>query len=527
MRVAVGGISHETCTYADATTGLTVLEDFRRHRGAEILQVNEGASTAVTGIVGAGAEQGWSVVPTFYAVAEPAGTIAAGTWASLKADMLDSVRLAMGEEGGVDCVCLSLHGAGVAEGIEDLEADLGAALRELVGPDVPLTCTLDLHGNISEEMSAAYDLMLGCHLYPHTDFEDRGRELVGLCAELLAGRLAGRPVTHIEHLPLMLPPQPTAEGFPAHAMNALCHQLEETHADAGLLDVTVFHGFHLADIENTAVHVVAIAAAGGEELARRCAREVGAWIWGRRRSFIPPLLSSTEAVDAALSILADADGAGAGKPVVINEASDNCGGGAPGDATHLLRALLAAAPDLPPNTAVAFSGMIDPAVADQAHAAGVGATIAVELGGKADPSMGGAPLVIPDAYVKCLSDGRFTLSHWAPGLRVNMGKCARLVIGGIDVVVASRTEQTLEAGLLELHGVDVSACQIVGLKSEAHFRAGFTHLAREIVTADDPGLTTARVESFVRQRKVRPLWPQDDDATYEWAEVEVEALSRL
>ena len=108
-----------------------------------------------------------------------------------------------------------------------------------------------------------------------------------------------------------------------------------------------------------------------------------------------------------------------------------------------------------------------------------------------------------------------------------MGRCARLVIGGIDVVVASRTEQTLEAGLLSLHGVDVSACQIVGLKSEAHFRAGFTHLAREIVTADDPGLTTARVESFVRQRKVRPLWPQDDDATYEWAEAEAEALSRL
>ena len=525
MRVAVGGISHETCTYADATTGLTVLEDFRRHRGAEILEVNEGASTAVTGIVGAGAEQGWSVVPTFYAVAEPAGTIAAAAWASLKADMLDSVRLAMGEEGGVDCVCLSLHGAGVAEGIEDVEADLGAALRELVGPDVPLTCTLDLHGNISEGMSAAYDLMLGCHLYPHTDFEDRGRELVGLCAEMLAGRLAS-PVTHIEHLPLMLPPQPTAEGFPEHAMNVLCHQLEETHAEAGLLDVTVFHGFHLADIENTAVHVVAIAAAGGEELAVRCARAVGAWVWGRRRSFIPPLLSSTEAVDAALSILADEGGAGANKPVVINEASDNCGGGAPGDATHLLRALLTAAPELPPNTAVAFSGMIDPAVADQAHKAGVGATIAVELGGKADPSMGGAPL-FSEAYVKCLSDGRFTLSHWAPGLRVNMGRCARLVIGGIDVVVASRTEQTLEAGLLELHGVDVSACQIVGLKSEAHFRAGFTHLAREIVTADDPGLTTARVESFVRQRKVRPLWPQDDDATYEWAEVEAEALSRL
>ena len=67
----------------------------------------------------------------------------------------------------------------------------------------------------------------------------------------------------------------------------------------------------------------------------------------------------------------------------------------------------------------------------------------------------------------------------------------------------------------------MNAC-VAGLKSEAHFRAGFTHLAREIVTADDPGLTTARVETFVRKHKVRPLWPQDLDATYEFEVAQVE-----
>ena len=153
---------------------------------------------------------------------------------------------------------------------------------------------------------------------------------------------------------------------------------ERTYAAAGLLDCTVFHGFHLADIENTAVHVVATAARGELQLAERCAREVGSWIWARRQSFIPPLLSSDEAVATAVKILEgdakDSDGdaaaaaARAEKPVVINEASDNCGGGAPGDATHLLRAMLAVAPTLPPGSC-AFSGMVDPAVAEQAHAA--------------------------------------------------------------------------------------------------------------------------------------------------------------
>ena len=227
-RVVVGSISRETCTYADVATGLTTLDDFfSQQSGAEVLAANRGASTAISGIVSAAEARGLAVVPTFAAYAEPAGTIAASTWAVLKAKLLDSVRAALAEPGGVDIVCLQLHGAGVVEGLQDLEGDLGAAVRELVGPAVPLGCTLDLHGNISEQMSEAFDLMLGCHLYPHTDFEERGRELLDLCATLHSGDLT-EPVTHIEHLPLMLPPQPTAVGFVAHEMNELCYKLVRT-----------------------------------------------------------------------------------------------------------------------------------------------------------------------------------------------------------------------------------------------------------------------------------------------------------
>ena len=173
-RVAIGGILHETCTYADATTGPTLLVAFERLHGVEIVAANAGAATAVTGMLRAAHARGFAVAPTFWAQAEPAGTIVAEAWATLKAELLASVAVAMAEPGGVDCVCLDLHGAGVAAGCEDVEGDLGAALRALVGPGVPLGCTLDLHGNISEVMAQSFDLMLGCHLYPHTDFEARG-----------------------------------------------------------------------------------------------------------------------------------------------------------------------------------------------------------------------------------------------------------------------------------------------------------------------------------------------------------------
>ena len=229
------------------------------------------------------------------------------------------------------------------------------------------------------------------------------------------------------------------------------------------------------------------------------------------------------------------------KPVVINEASDNCGGGAPGDATHLLRAILDAAPMLPPHSCV-FTGMVDPVVAAQvsisnlpintlcswpcvygslmvpsqrqAHAVGVGATIACTLGGRASVGLSGQPLAVEAAYVKTLSDGKFTLTHWAPGLHQNLGKSAGLVIGGVDVLVISHRQQSLDAGLLYLHGIDPGTKRLIGLKSECHFRAGFTDLSSVILTADEPGMTTARVESFVRTRQVQPLLPKDANASF-------------
>lgn len=600
VRVAVGGINHETCTYADATTGQTNLDSFRTLRGPEILAAFEGASTSVKGLLDGCAGHDFEVVPTFWAQAEPGGTISASAWVTLRDELLASVAAAMADGGDLDCVLLDLHGAGVADGIEDIEGDLGSQLRELVGTGVMLGCTLDLHGNISEQMAQSFDLMLGCHLYPHTDFEERAAELVQLVAAKLLQKVeaeveakaqaqqqkqqpahgfSSRPfLTHIEHLPLMLPPQPTASGLgPAHAMNALCAELEQQHAAAGLLDVTVFHGFHLADIANTAVHVVATVSLSvpdeehqhrQQELAKECAVAVGKWIWARReqvytctriftsssfcvqcllalskssklrvvcllcRQFIPPLRSSAEAVADAMDAIVETNASQCkvqaqeqAQPVVINEASDNCGGGAPGDATHLLRQIVeSAAPKLPYGSC-AFSGLVDPAAATRAHAAGLGATLMqLELGGRADPSTGGAPLVVGQAHVRALSDGRYTLTEWAPGLKVDYGLSCRLVLEphGVELVVVSDTQQTLDAGLLRMHGIEPLRHKLVGLKSEAHFRAGFSHLASSIFTADDPGLTTARVESFARTRKTRKLWPQDMDASYEFADAEAE-----
>jgi microcystin degradation protein MlrC len=179
-----------------------------------------------------------------------------------------------------------------------------------------------------------------------------------------------------------------------------------------------------------------------------------------------------------------------------------------GDDVQLLRALLDAGA-----TRACFGFICDGETVAAAHAVGVGATLNVELGGKSDRRVR-APLATR-AYVKGLTDGRFRLSSYAPGLQVDLGHTARLQIDGVDVIVVSRVQQTFDPEVFLLHGVDVTRCRVIALKSSHHFRAGFRQLARAIITADSgSGLTTQRIERLGRRPGVAPAWPIDVAAHY-------------
>lgn len=486
MRVAIGGIVHETNTYCKEPTQLA---EFRIWRGEEITERSRGVRSYLGGMIDAAGSLGATLVPTYFANATPSGTIQAQAYQTMKAELLEGIRAAL----PVDAVALALHGAGVAQGADDLEGDLCQAVRALVGPQVKITLSLDLHGNLTQAMADSVECLFGVHYYPHTDMYERGHEQIMILPQLLSGAL--NPVTHIETVPMLLPTS-TTNLPPAKAVVALCRQIEERN---GLIDCTFFHGFPYTDIPQVGVHIVATAN-GDRDKARRAAKEVAAYIWAHREDFRPITLSPAEAIAQALAI--------EGGPIVINDTADNPGGGSPGDATHLLRAMIEA--DL---QNACFGFIYDPAVAEQAHAAGVGQTIRVSLGGKYD-ELHGAPLVL-DAYVKCLTDGQFV--YQAPmsrGAKVNFGKMARLQVGGVDILVSSVRSQTLDPEIFLIHGIAIDRMKIVALKSSQHFRAGFEPVSKAIVTADSPGLTTLRIAVFPRTRHSQPMWPLHPEANY-------------
>ncbi|MEZ5595483.1 MAG: M81 family metallopeptidase [Pseudomonadales bacterium] len=485
MRIAIGGIVHETNTYCQ---GVTPLAAFGVLEGEAMLRLR-GTETQSGGAIDFCLSQGWEPVPVLWAHTQPSGIIDGEAYQTLKARFLDGLAAAM----PVDGVFLDLHGAGVAEGVDDLEADLAEAVRRLVGDGVPVTAAFDLHANLTQRMADALDGVFVCHEYPHIDQHLRACEAVALIGDM---REHGyRTTVQVETLPILMPTTTTFHGIGRDLRDRLL-ALEAANPD--VVDVSLCHGFPYCDVPQVGCHVV-VTSRGEAGQAHALARQFASEIWSRREELRAVSLSAEDAVAAARAATA--------RPVVINETSDNCGGGSPGDGTHLLRAMLEAGLEN-----ACFGFIVDAAVAQQAHAAGVGAQIDVQLGGRTD-TLHGAPLSL-SVYVKALHDGRCVMQAMAKGSRINYGRLARLQVNGMDVVVASRRSQTFDTEPFLAVGIDVTRMDYVALKSSNHFRAGFEPLAGTIITADPPGLTTHHVEIFPRHRNMQPMWPIDDGARY-------------
>lgn len=494
MKILFGMLGHETNTFASdegtferwAQSGWTVGED--------IFRVYDGAPDYPGGMIKAGREEGVELIPTV-------AILNAGPLITKEA--LDySVGTLLGyvenHKNELDGICLGLHGAGAAEGTDDLETYILQKIREMVGDDMPITVSLDLHGNISEDMVRLSDGLFGIKQYPHVDQAEAGY----LAMKTLIGILRGqcRPKTVLKRIPMLIA---CAVGSTFKMpMQGFTEHVAAYAKEKGLLDATLFHGFPYGDVPCAGASIVVVAEEGAEEAAD----ELAQWVWENRHELDPVCLSAEEAVDEALAELAK-EGEGY---VVINETSDNPGGGTPGDGTHLLREFLRR------DLEGAIMGYIhDEEIALKAHAAGVGETINGLLGGKTD-NIHGEPIELKDAKVIALSDGHaIYTSPMYKGLPVCYGKTARLRIGNVEVIVSEKLpQQTFDDCPFMVVGADVEQYRIVGVKSSAHFRAFFQPRAKAIVTADPPGIHTANFNQLTYKNLTHPIYPLDPDTTF-------------
>jgi microcystin degradation protein MlrC len=485
VRFFIAMVSHETNTFSPLPTGRRQFEARDLRVGGELLEAYRGTGTCLGGMIDAAEAHGIDLVPSIAAAASPGGRVSKDLYDEVKRRLLADLRAA----GPLDGVLLDLHGAMVVDGLDDGEGDLLGAVRAEIGA-CPVAVTLDFHANVTEAMARAATLLHGYKTYPHVDMEARGREATGRLRDVARGRL--HPAVALRRPPL-LPPlgsQGTARG-PMRRLYDLADTLE---TEPGVISVSVFAGFPLADIRDAGLAVY-VATDGDEAGAGRRADQLAQTAWEHRREFVHAALAPEDAVARALAM--------EGRPVVLADMADNTGGGAAGDTTAVLRALLrAGARD------ATLACLWDPEAAAACARAGVGASLSLAVGGKVDPTHG-APVAVT-GRVRTISDGRFV--HKGPmfrGLPGRLGTTAVLEVGGVKIILISERWQTLDPEMIRLVGIDPLAEKIVVVKSTIHYRAAFEPLAHAIVEVDAPGLSSSNLSRFPFVRVRRPIFPLD------------------
>jgi microcystin degradation protein MlrC len=477
-RVGMLGLVHETNTFESGCTGYSAFAQPADReplmRGAELLALR-GTRSVMGGMLRqidalARPEQ-VELVPLYRASAAPSAMVERAAWRQLREEILAQVEQA----GPLDALLVELHGAMVAEGEDDCEGALLAALRERVGGRCVIVASLDFHANVSPEMVEHTDVLVPYRTYPHVDMYETGERCAcRLLALLAAGQ---RPVRAWRQAPFLVPlvGQYTGDGPMADFMQA-CRQRAQRDA----LDMALCGGFALADTPHAGPSLVVYAAPGNEARAQAAAQDLMALLNTLRVQFAQPLQAPQQAV-AMLR---------AGERTILADVADNPGAGCSAQNMALLTALHDAAVE---RSLVATLNLPDWAAA--AHAAGPGRGCTVAMPGRTQPVQ---------LRVLALSDGHYacTGAMWH-GREVRQGLTARVAWDGIEAIVSSAPVQALDPGALACVGTALDAYDVVSLKSSVHYRAAFGPWAQRIVNVDAhrlPGQSPAALD----YRRLRP-----------------------
>lgn len=492
-RVLIAQFMHETNTFSKLPT---TLDDYRKRwliEGDAMVPRFTGTRNEIGGYIDSAKKYGWQPVWAGAANATPSGKLTKECWETIR-DRIVNVAKQAGKLAGI---CLSLHGAMVSETEDDAEGALLELLRGVVGSDVPIATTLDLHANATVRMARNANALVSFRTYPHIDGYERAVQAAALVQAAMAGEKKPRCLLV---QPAMLEGAEHGRTTQPGLMLDLLAKADAFEKEPGIDVVSIQAGFTWADIPYTGPSVAVSHEPGAETRARAMAHELIDEMWRRREegaaSYYRPIADGIAEARA---------GAGSGKkgPLVIADGTDNPGGGGYNDTTPVLQALLDAG-----IANVAFGTIYDPATVQQAVEAGVGAEIEVSLGGHTDPSMG-AP-VKAKAVVKMLSDGNFKNDGpMNAGVETAMGPTAVLRIGGIDVVTISNRIQTIDLQVFLSQGIDPTTKNVLVVKSVQHFRAAYAPIARDIVVVDSGGICSPDIARLNFTRLRRPIWPFD------------------
>jgi microcystin degradation protein MlrC len=497
-RIAIGGFMLESNGHAPVSTREEFAASVHLEGDALLADLASANPRSPTTLTGFTAEMGriadWQPVPLVMAAVGASGPVDQPFFDEVVERMRQLLRAA----GPVDAVFLSQHGAATATVDIDPDGTVFRAVREIVGADVPVVATLDLHANVSPAMVELADILVAYRENPHTDMPDRGAD----CARHLKAMLGGmKPHAAFVKLPF-IPPSTSQNTKSGPYADVIAYGQKQV--GNGVIDVSVSSGFSLGDTPKNGMSVIVTAT--DKKQAAAVARDVAAYAWSQRQRFITHLTSLERCTEMALACSRDP-----GKPsLLFADVADNPGGGGRGNTSFILAAFHKAGV-----AGCAIGPVFDPPLAAEAHKLGVGATFNARF--NRDETTTFSDPFTAEGKVVALSDGLFVGRRgMAAGRTLDMGPAALVQVGGIQVVVMTHRHQALDPMFFETFGLDITKLRCLVVKSRGHFRAGFDIFFPDdrIIEVDVPGLTTPVLQNVPWRQVPRPIYPLDPDMTW-------------
>jgi|TARA_B100000809_G_scaffold240354_1_gene262589 microcystin degradation protein MlrC len=490
MRIVTGAFSHESSTFTPLVTDREAYESrFGYLRGEQMLTTFRDTNTPVGGFIEGADAHGFELIPTLFAEPHPSGPTGRALFDEILAELLEGVSAA----GVVDGVLLEMHGSMVAEGIADADGHILRALRDVVGPFVPIVVQLDIHTNMSAEMIECADALIVRETYPEVDKAERGRECADLLVRILQEGI--QPSMRACFIPMMWGMNQVTADAP---MKETIERLHEIETRPGVLCASVATCFPLADVHCMGASVTVVTD-GDAELAQACADELGAWIYEQRAQWHLPRRSTQQVLEQV-----QADGL---FPAILADRDDNTGGGAPGDSTGMLQAFVDAGLK---DACVLY--IVDTESVAACFAAGVGAQIELQVGGKSAPIQG-EPVTM-QVRVIAISDGQYRYDGpMYAGLEATMGPSAHVEQDGLHVLLVTIREQPFDTAFARTLGLDPRQMRYVGVKSAAHFRSGFGDWAGCVHLVAEPSVHSPWAVTF--HNLGRQVFPLDEGGRFD------------
>ena len=457
FRVAVMKFQHETCTFCpggDVTvedwtrsgppvSGEALLESDGYIRGF-VRQARDYGDMELIGLtspdnVFGGSSRSWNTKETF-------DHFLNGMLEELKAQL------------PVDGVYLALHGAMGVRDVPRPEAEIAKRFREVVGPDVPIAATFDLHGNEDEEFLKYANFSMTTKHYPHFDDGEQGERAARALHRTMSGTY--KPTTATRRTGVITPTVYQWTGAsPSLEIMERAKRWEARETD---VFVSVFYGFPWTDVPDVGA-TIEVMTNDDQALADSIAKDMSDYVWRVRETFangkLPLPDEAARMVKAAI-----AEGKA---PVAVGDHSDRIG-----DATHILRAFEAAGIGK-----VLYGAITSPTTLETLQAAGAkaGDAFDAEIGGFTDS--GGQPYPI-----------KGTVAFVGPWAGYDYTAAISFGEGNLVILVPAYTQIT-SPGAFKFGPVDPASYDVFVLKSRVHFRGGFdeTGFAKTIVVVEAPG----------------------------------------